>query len=249
MAKIAHELEMAAASAEHAASQRPTTPIPVQRRRGRAFLIAALVAFGGYLVLLVLVRFNRQLRLDIDATLHFQRRRHPLLARLMTAVSWFGFRPQSFLLPSAAVGALWVLRFRLESIFLGLAWLASFGNFLTKLVVNRPRPQGFGIRVAPAKILHSSFPSGHVLHYLAFWGFLSYIVFTKATSPIRWAVLAVVGVFVSLVGASRVYLGHHWLTDVLASYLLGFAYLIGLVTLYRRVRARMLRDRGPGAPR
>lgn len=243
MAETTHELEAVVTRAP-----RPSpAPIMVQRRRGRAFLIAALAAFGGYLALLVLVRFNRQIRLDIDATLHFQRRRHPFLARLMTAVSWFGFRPQSMLLPASVVAALWALRFRLESLFLGLAWLASFGNFLTKLVVNRPRPQGFGIRVAPAKILHSSFPSGHVLHYLAFWGFLSYIVFTRATSPIRWAVLMVVGAFVALVGASRVYLGHHWLTDVLASYLLGFAYLIGLIALYRYVRARLVREHGPGA--
>ena len=241
MGELARELEQAlrrpeqAAGRVVAAAQRPA-PRAVQRRRGRFFLVAALLAFAGYLSLLVLVRVNRQLGVDIAATLHFQRRRHPLLARLMTAVSWFGFRPQSMLLPASVVAGLWALRYRLESVFLGLAWLASFGNFLTKLVVNRPRPQGFGIRVEPAKILHSSFPSGHVLHYLAFWGFFSYIVFTKARGGVRWLVVGVVGAFVALVGASRVYLGHHWLTDVLASYLLGFAYLIGLVSLYRRLR-------------
>ena len=41
-----------------------------------------------------------------------------------------------------------------------------------------------------------------------------------------------------LVGPSRIYEGHHWPTDVAASYLLGMAYVIELTALYRRVTAR-----------
>jgi undecaprenyl-diphosphatase len=40
----------------------------------------------------------------------------------------------------------------------------------------------------------------------------------------------------SLVGISRVYLGHHWFTDVVASYLLGTTYLVALTSVYRRVK-------------
>jgi len=43
---------------------------------------------------------------------------------------------------------------------------------------------------------------------------------------------------VAAVGPSRIHQGHHWPTDVTASYLLGSAYLAGLTTLYRRVKAR-----------
>ena len=224
-------------------SSEPSAPAAVraEQRRGRGFLIAAGVSFLAYLVLLLIVRKNHQTRLDIAATLHFQRRRHPLLARLMTDVSWFGFRPQSVLLPASSITALWLLRLRLESLFLGLAWLGSFGNFLTKLVIRRPRPNGFGIRIEPGKILHSSFPSGHVVHYVAVYGCLGYVVFSRTASRVRWLVAGTVAFFVGLVGASRVYLGHHWLTDVIASYLLGFAYLIGVISLYRQARMRLVR--------
>jgi membrane-associated phospholipid phosphatase len=43
---------------------------------------------------------------------------------------------------------------------------------------------------------------------------------------------------VALVGPSRIHQGHHWFTDVSASYLLGTSYVLGLAALYRRVKAR-----------
>ena len=48
---------------------------------------------------------------------------------------------------------------------------------------------------------------------------------------------------VALVGPSRVHQGHHWLTDVSASYLLGISYLLGLSRLYRGLKARTTRER------
>jgi membrane-associated phospholipid phosphatase len=48
----------------------------------------------------------------------------------------------------------------------------------------------------------------------------------------------------ALVGPSRIYQGHHWPTDVSASYLLGTSYLVGLIALYRRIKAEI----GPSRP-
>lgn len=57
----------------------------------------------------------------------------------------------------------------------------------------------------------------------------------------RWfrglVVIPLVGL-VTLIGPSRIYLGHHWPTDVLASYLLGIASLLGLTTIYGRLKRR-----------
>ncbi len=52
--------------------------------------------------------------------------------------------------------------------------------------------------------------------------------------PMSMSPLAMVG----LIGPSRIYEGHHWPTDVAASYLLSTAYVIGLVRLYRQVKTR-----------
>ncbi len=237
--RVAEPAEEASEAVRRArrSARRAMVPRAVERRRGRVFLVVAAGAFLGYLGLLLAVRANRQFRADLAATVTFQRREHPLLARLMSAVSWFGFRPQSLLLPSSAVAGSWLLGFRLESLFLVAAWGASMMSFLTKQIVRRPRPGGELIRVVEAKIRDTSFPSGHTLHYVAFWGFFAYLSLTRFRSRlVRWVTACVVGPLIALVGPSRIYLGHHWLTDVLASYLLGTAYLIGLVSLYRRVR-------------
>ncbi|HUZ03189.1 MAG TPA: phosphatase PAP2 family protein [Thermomicrobiaceae bacterium] len=219
-----------------------------RRGRERAFLAVSFTALLGYLALFLLVRANRSVRADLATTIRFQRQDHPALARLMGAVSWFGFQPQNVLLPLSVIAGTWALRRRLESLFLVLAWASSFLSFVTKLLVRRPRPGNPLIRVVEADIHDTSFPSGHTLHYTAFWGFFSYVVVTRAGHPFwRWLTVAVVSSLTALVGPSRIYLGHHWLTDVLASYLLGTAYLLGLVALYRRVRDWLSFDANPDA--
>jgi undecaprenyl-diphosphatase len=207
----------------------------VARQRGRGFLIVALLAFAGYLSLLLTIRARPRIERDVEATLRIQQLSHPLLARMMNGVSWFGFRPQSLLLPSSAVAGTWLLGFRREARYLAFAWAGSLVSWTTKQLVQRPRPHGQGIRVTRAKLRDTSFPSGHTLHYVSFWGFFSYLCFTEIRNRgLRWLPVGGIGSLIGLVGPSRIYLGHHWLTDVLASYCLGIGYLATLIGLHRR---------------
>jgi undecaprenyl-diphosphatase len=108
---------------------------------------------------------------------------------------------------------------------------AGLGS-LIKLLVERPRP---ALNSTLAEASGYSFPSGHTLHYTAFWGFVSYLLFSRLRGRwLRFGPIGMVGALIGLVGPSRVYLGHHWLTDVLASYCLGTGYLMGLIGLHRR---------------
>jgi membrane-associated phospholipid phosphatase len=199
-----------------------------------------------YLLLLLIVRKNPNSETDLNATVKLQSRNHPVLARFMTFVSWFGFAPQSLLFPLTALGAFWKLGLRLEAFFLGLAWGSSGFSFLSKQVVRRPRPDHARIRIAIARLRDTSFPSGHVIHYLTFWGFFTYVLLSRVRNRgVRWAVLAIFGPLLALVGPSRIYLGHHWLSDVLGSVLLSTAYLSGLITVYRRI-GRALPPSGSG---
>jgi undecaprenyl-diphosphatase len=73
------------------------------------------------------------------------------------------------------------------------------------------------------------------LHYVSFWGFFTYLCFTEIRNRwLRWLPVSGIASLVALVGPSRVYLGHHWLTDVLGSYTLGTGYLATLIGLHRR---------------
>ena len=53
--------------------------------------------------------------------------------------------------------------------------------------------------------------------------------------------MGVLTALLALVGPSRIYQGHHWATDVSASYMLGFSYLLGITALYRHFKERLVR--------
>jgi undecaprenyl-diphosphatase len=79
---------------------------------------------------------------------------------------------------------------------------------------------------------------------------MAYLAHTLIRDPaLRWTAVGGLVSLIVLVGPSRIYQGHHWPTDVTASYLLGTTYLIVVVTAYRRVKtsegpARLAANRG-----
>jgi membrane-associated phospholipid phosphatase len=216
-----------------------TVSVPVALARGRTGTWVASAALGGFFALFALVKARRSDEVDLAIMIRMQARRHPALAGVMRLASWPGFPPQSRIIPPALMVSLWLLRLRTEAVFQLLAWGTAGISTVVKSQVQRPRPLPEQARVVLAPLGGSSFPSGHVLAYVGTYGFLAYLTYTLVRpAPVRWpASLALVGL-VGLVGPSRIYQGHHWPTDVAASYLLGLSYLIGLTALYRRVRGR-----------
>src|SRR5207248_4586952 len=135
----------------------------------------------------------------------------------------------------------------LEVAFARLALAISVVNSALKLVAHRARPTAGtdGLRVY-GHIGGGSFPSGHVLTYVLFCGFLTYLAYTLLErGALRRALLTLLVGLIVLVGPSRVYLGQHWFTDVLASYFLGTALLLALLAGYRRAKERQLGSEGP----
>jgi undecaprenyl-diphosphatase len=214
-------------------------PAKVALRRGRVARLAAWLALAGFGAIFGLVRARHSDAVDLAVTLKLQRRDHPVLQTVMRWVSWPGFPPQSRIIPVLIAAALMVLRLPLEAAFALVAWGTALLASALKAVMRRPRPvAGVDLRVVTAPLGGSSFPSGHTITYVGVYGFLAYVVATLLRPAGLRAVLvsALVGL-VALVGPSRVHQGHHWFTDVTASYLLGLAYLIGLTGLYRRMKA------------
>ena len=104
--------------------------------------------------------------------------------------------------------------------------------------MGRARPvAGRDLRVVAAPLGGSSFPSGHVMTYVGVYGFLAFLAATLVCPvAIRRVIVGFLVGLVALVGPSRIQQGHHWATDVTASYLLGTSYLLGVVAIYRRLK-------------
>ena len=212
--------------------------------RGRGAAAVAVAGLVGFGLIFAAVRARRSEAIDLALMLRLQRRRRPWLDRVMTVASWPGFPPQSRVIPTAVIGGLWLLRFRTEAAFEATAWGTGALSTLLKAAMERPRPvAGTDLRVVVAPLGGSSFPSGHVITFVGTYGFLAYLADTLVRDPVarRLSTAGLVGL-VLLVGPSRIYQGHHWPTDVSASYLLGTSYLIVVVGGYRAVKRRERRD-------
>ncbi len=89
-----------------------------------------------------------------------------------------------------------------------------------------------------------SFPSGHVMLYTAFFGFLTFLSFSLLKPSWKRRLLTLFFLsLVFLVGPSRIYLGQHWASDVFAGYLLGSLWLLLAIQLYRWGKPRFHSNR------
>ncbi len=208
----------------------------VRRRLKFAYIAAAVVTSA---LIALGVRSGRTQALDERWTRRIQRIDTPGFDPLMRAVSWAGFPPQSKILPLLIPASMLSAGRPLEAIFQLMGWGTGAISGGVKRTMKRPRPNHPEIVVAKARLGGSSFPSGHVIIYTGVYGFLAYLAHIHIRiALLRKAIVGLLAGMIGLVGASRVYLGHHFTSDVTVSYLLGTSYLVALTSIYKRVRAR-----------
>lgn len=205
--------------------------------RARAFNLYVLFAVIAFAVLFVLVRTTPYFAFDLSIARSIQSLRSAPLDVLMLFISGLGFEPLSYILSGLVILYLFVEGWRWEA---GSALFAALGvsimGLVIKLIVQRARPTPDLLNVF-SPLNDYSFPSGHVLFFTAFLGFLWFLLYThgKPSFP-RTLGLVFFALLVALVGVSRVYLGQHWPSDVLGAYLFGSLWLALTLYLYRRYR-------------
>jgi undecaprenyl-diphosphatase len=208
-----------------------------------AALLAVLLLAGVVLAAIVSMSVALPADLAIARQLQEMRTIDTFLTPLMVLVSAPGYYPWTVILWGGAVFFLLLRRERLAAALVALTALAAGLVELVKLIVARPRPTSDLVEVYRA-VSGYSFPSGHVVQYVAFYGLLGYLAWRRLgrSSPqgvgVRLALrllLAVCCALIVLVGPSRVYLGAHWPSDVVAGYLLGGVCLVLLVGIEEHV--------------
>lgn len=125
---------------------------------------------------------------------------------------------------------------------LGVMWVITVVggiglNLLMKGAFERKRPQ-----FADALVHHKgfSFPSGHSMMAFVFYAMLAYLLLLAVSH--RWArvvVCVTLGLLVMGVGFSRMYLGAHWLTDVIGGFMAGMVWVTFCITISEAIRRRL----------
>ncbi|HSL45570.1 MAG TPA: phosphatase PAP2 family protein [Anaerolineales bacterium] len=225
-----------------------TTSRPRRNYRTFSFLLALLVAIGAFAVLTWMVTSMPLFAIDVQITRSLQSIVSPFFATIMSWISWPGFLPQNIIIPALVALVLYRLGLHWEAVTaLVAAFLPGLVNLLVKELIRRPRPAVDLVDVF--SVLDSySFPSGHVMFYTGFFGFLWFVVYSLFKSSWkRTLLLMFFGALIVLVGVSRIYLGHHWASDILGAFLLGGLTLAFILQFYRWGKKRFF-VRQPVAP-
>ncbi|HVN54249.1 MAG TPA: phosphatase PAP2 family protein [Anaerolineaceae bacterium] len=210
--------------------------VPHRERRYRAYIFQFIVLamILAFVALALLASTQAYFSLDPLITHEIQENSSIPFQDLMLAVSWLGYLPQIVIISCFFVAAVWLFGLQWEAVVLtGAGIVSTMLNLLIKEVVHRPRPSTNLVHVFE-NLSSYSFPSGHVMYYTAFFGFLFFICFIVLKHSWRRTVLLILfGSLVILVGISRIYLGEHWASDVIGGYLGGALVLAAAVQIYR----------------
>jgi len=164
----------------------------------------------------------------------------PAFEAVMAAISFLGdgWIPVVIVL---LVSVYWAFRKGwLEAAFVLATLSAGVLAGVLKVLVGRPRPPSFslGVHLLFPSFNQYSYPSGHVLLFVVFYGFVAYLAWKYLAGRSRWIVIAVCAALIILIGPSRLVVGAHWASDVIGSYLIGTLWLIILILLYLMVLFR-----------
>ena len=108
------------------------------------------------------------------------------------------------------------------SIFANLAIITAL-NQLLKNILQRPRPTEYRI----IEETGYSFPSGHSMISMAFYGYLIYLIYKYVKNKyVKWTSMVLLSILICSIGISRIYLVVHYTSDVLGGFLISISYLV-----------------------
>lgn len=207
---------------------------PWRRYRAAVFLTYLIGAVVVFIILAVLAKTVAYFTFDVTITRALQTFHAGWFDGLMRALTWIGFSPQAWIITLGILLFLYASGLKWETVVALVSVLGSSALGLgLKVLIDRPRPSADLVTVL-TQLKDYSFPSGHVLFFTTFFGFLLFLAYTLLKhSWWRTLLLVILVGMVALIGPSRIYVGQHWASDVVASYLLGSVWLALSVLIYR----------------
>ena len=189
------------------------------------------------------------LPLDLKTYEELKEQANPLFDILMKWVSDLGEVAIALALTAIAIVTFAVKRHWIEAVFMLATTSSVLLAFVLKELIHRTRPfpldqnaTGINATGIIQSINEYSYPSGHVLFFVVFFGFFAYLAWIHFAGRTRAIVIAICGALILLIGPSRVFLGAHWASDVLGSYIIGTIWLFLLILAYQWTVRRKYHD-------
>lgn len=179
-----------------------------------------------FLAILQNVFYDEQLVLDsIFYNLVVQNMRAPTLTTILIIITNLG---SAITLISLAILSIILIKNKKIGLCISLNLIIStLLNVILKNIVQRPRPEGYRLIDESGY----SFPSGHSMVNTAFYGLLIYLVLRNVkNSKLKYTLVTLISLLIIGIGFSRIYLGVHYASDVLAGFLISIAYLVVFTT-------------------
>ena len=201
-----------------------------------AFLFASLSAAVGALILFgwlaekVMEGDTKQFDATIRGAIH--NHATPLLTTVMRVFSFLGSVGWVTFFGVLVVGVCLYFKLRRMAAFLAIAVIgAGTLDYVLKLTFHRPRPLAF-FGTSPSSF---SFPSGHALGSFCFYGILAAVLSERTVGrKSKFLIWLAAALLVGMIGLSRIYLGVHYPSDVIAGYLAG-AVWVTAVTIVDKI--------------
>ncbi len=168
---------------------------------------------------------------DADISGIIRQDRGKCFSALMEFISWWGMGYKMILSVFCVSFLFFVTSYKREAWFTLSVLIADIINIFLKLIINRHRPDE--VVVFP-KFQQASFPSGHVVHYVVFFGFILVVMLvnSRINWVLRWSTGLLCIFLIAGISVARIYLNTHWATDILAAYIIGFMMLGVVILLY-----------------
>lgn len=173
---------------------------------------------------------------DKTILLHIHQFANPALDTIMISITRLGDPRTVVPVTLAIFGFLLWRQYRLEARFFALNAIGgAILSYGLKLAFSKPRPKLWPQLISEKTF---SYPSGHALGSMVLYGFLAYLL-ASLYSRYSSVFYSIFTVLIIAIGFSRLYLGVHWPTDVIAGYGVGFLWIVVCITLLRRQKMKV----------
>lgn len=186
-------------------------------------LLVAAFAMWGFVQIADEVLDKETQAIDTAILLALKRSHTPLLDQLMLGVTFLG-EPTFLLVICLCLGVLLLfVKRQTEATTLAIAAAGAVGlNYLLKVLFSRDRPALWDRVIDVGQY---SFPSGHAMVSMVIYGLIGFLVANRFPRW-RWLIVTLTIGLITAIGLSRLYLGVHWPTDVVAGYSAGLVWLL-----------------------